>query len=117
MSRHSRIEEEKPSVAASPHLIAAREELAKLDSSPIWQVKSGAFTFRVHCQGQSLWTIIEGPGGGAVASRSAYVPGRECAIMDVAKDNASVRVSLESSIGVSPTQIRLPTASRPLLHW
>src|SRR4051794_35726435 len=54
VSRHSRIEDETPAVATSPHLIAAREELAHLKPPAIWQIQSADFTFRVHCQGQSL---------------------------------------------------------------
>jgi hypothetical protein len=117
MSRHSRIEEEQPSVAASPHLIAAREELADIESNAVWQFRSDGFTFRINCQGQSLWMIIEWPDGGIVATRPVYVPGRACSIIDVSKEDGSVRISVESTVGVYHTHIDFPTPSRPLVHW
>ena len=105
-------------MAASPHLIAAREELAKLTSGAIWQFKTNGFTFRVYCQGQSLWMVMEWPQGGAVVSRLIYMPGRHCGIIDVSKDGPSLRVSIDGSIGVYHVQVDLLTrSSGPLIHW
>jgi len=117
MSRQSRLEDEKPILAAGAQLIVAREELATLSSPAIWQCTHRQFRYRIHCQGQSLWLIIEWPDGGAIASRPVYAPGCKCEVIDVINGGESVRMSVESSLGVYHTHIDLPSATRPLIHW
>jgi hypothetical protein len=117
MSRHSRIEEENHSVAASPHLIAARDELGRMKSASLWQAKSDEFNFRVHCEGQSLWLIVEWPGGGRVACRPVYAPAGRLELVDSSSEDSKLRVSLKCAVGIFHAQIELASPKQPLVHW
>src|SRR5690349_11831540 len=117
MGRHSRIEEERPSVAATPHLIAAREELTKIKSTVLWQTNAAGFKLKLYCEGHSLWAIIEWPNGGRLCARPVYAPAGDLAVIDVSKDKSALRLSLKCPIGIFHLRIELPDPRRPLLHW
>jgi hypothetical protein len=101
---------------ASPHLIAVRTELSSLKQPPLWQFKSGKFSFEVHFAGQSLWIVVTGEDR-AVAARAAYIAARDCSLSEVFRDERSVRLSIDSAVGVYHVEIDFPSPGRPLLHW
>jgi hypothetical protein len=118
MSRQSRIEDEKPIVAAGPQLIVAREQLRKIQADPIHEFETKKFKIQIQVQSQSLWIFVRWPHGGTITARPVLAPGTKFEIVDVRRDdNHSIHLSVDTSIGIFHVQINLPATTEPLLHW
>lgn len=116
MSHHARLVEEQHIQGATPYLFAARNELRSLDE-PLGEFAAAGFKFRVYSRPQSVWLVLEWPGGGLVATRPAYIPVPGYRLTELVIHQDSVRLSLECAIGVYHVLIELPQQGMPLLHW
>jgi hypothetical protein len=92
-------------------------ELARIKSAPLWQIKANEFNFRLHCEAQSLWLMVEWPGGGRVACRPVHAPAGHLQLVDISSEDSKLRVSLKCAVGIFHTQIELASPKQPLVHW
>lgn len=96
---------------------AARQQLSSIRQQPAYTKIFNGYTLYLHCIRESLWAIIEWPGGVKIASRLAFSPGDELSLQAVKKASDEVVLSISAAIGEYQVTISFPGNNQPLIHF
>lgn len=110
------IAEESDLVGVSPWLLLFRDELRNLGGDPLARGESHGCDIEVRHAGGSLWIIVAWPSGARVAFCAAYAPGGST-LVEEAREDSSIDVRLETTVGILRVKVELPAGTRRVLHW